>query len=765
LQNKAITKTQGIIRNGIVCLLILSALFLDLNILHIFAHAPVTPIHYTVRNSTILVQSIDRHATWNISQIHVGDTLVSLGGRYVDAAAMLEDPDLASSWKEQAQYVAWKTSLYETSRTGFIDATFQTARGLQALRLPTAPQGWLHILRHTWGQQLFCWSYLLFTLALWRRKLNAATSLMLLSGIGLFASVLMMPCFWINEFALSPHNLKWMYYVNYCFAQTAVLSIYLAVVLPFPARILTHRPWLGPVLCLFYPLQLILHFWQILPGPFYTSFLLAPSALAALVTILIIRMFKETDPQRFQQLQWVATGSLIGILPWLFFSILPPLFEFPSLPPSTISLLFLATPVCFAFGILRYRLADVGYIFDQALAHAATFAILTLCVLLAWHSFNQHLINAKISHKFMLSASMAIGILLYAPLCRSLFLRLNILLGKFRPRSSEAIQKLLTLSEQFGDPRQALTATLEWVFTPKEIVWINQEGLHVPWLESIHAAPEMNLGYEHGNACPQKWQPAACFTIHAEQDSCALVLAPSRIYGWSRRDIQLIHTILQTSTPLLTIYAIKEQHAALELTLQRQRDGVVREINEGLGSKLESIAAFSATSELLDFSTIKHRLQEVATTSSEAIDSLRTGLSILSFPPGAFGPNILSLILRAERMLSIQDIEVSSEIDEMVSSLHLTGQQVFNLLSAMQEAINNIAQHSQAAQANIEVNLHSSLLRVIISDDGLGFDPKNVCHQRGISNMTTRMESIQGSVTLATNLGAGTTVRLTLEVK
>ena len=73
-----------------------------------------------------------------------------------------------------------------------------------------------------------------------------------------------------------------------------------------------------------------------------------------------------------QQLKWVTGGALAGILPFLFFYIVP--YFMGIVPPSwaNLSAVSLALiPLCFGYAIIRYRLMDVDIIFKRGLAYTA----------------------------------------------------------------------------------------------------------------------------------------------------------------------------------------------------------------------------------------------------------------------------------------------------------------------------------------------------------------------------------------------------------
>jgi signal transduction histidine kinase len=83
-----------------------------------------------------------------------------------------------------------------------------------------------------------------------------------------------------------------------------------------------------------------------------------------------------------------------------------------------------------------------------------------------------------------------------------------------------------------------------------------------------------------------------------------------------------------------------------------------------------------------------------------------------------------------------------------------------------QEALNNVAKHSEASRARVALEPAGSgdsfELRLTIEDDGTGFDPCAVsAGHLGLAIMRERAEAIGGHLEVVSNLGEGTRVTLT----
>lgn len=76
-----------------------------------------------------------------------------------------------------------------------------------------------------------------------------------------------------------------------------------------------------------------------------------------------------------------------------------------------------------------------------------------------------------------------------------------------------------------------------------------------------------------------------------------------------------------------------------------------------------------------------------------------------------------------------------------------------------QEALNNVARHARASDVQVDLTLDDQVARLEVTDDGLGFDPRDVAPGHfGLSTMRERAEAIGARLAIATGSGRGTVV-------
>ena len=90
------------------------------------------------------------------------------------------------------------------------------------------------------------------------------------------------------------------------------------------------------------------------------------------------------------------------------------------------------------------------------------------------------------------------------------------------------------------------------------------------------------------------------------------------------------------------------------------------------------------------------------------------------------------------------------------------------LLRILQESLNNILKHARARTIVVELNFIDDLLKMRISDDGKGFDldaakaNRGIRSMAGLSNLESRVKSIEGELEMYSIYGVGTTINIKL---
>jgi signal transduction histidine kinase len=183
-----------------------------------------------------------------------------------------------------------------------------------------------------------------------------------------------------------------------------------------------------------------------------------------------------------------------------------------------------------------------------------------------------------------------------------------------------------------------------------------------------------------------------------------------------------------------------------------ERQRLLQDIHDGFGNQL---------------AIGKLRLGRGAATSSEAVqivddclDDLRLVFAALDAEGESLWDVLSDLRVRVEKRLRRFPIVVTWDIDA-ARQIVLEPRALLQAARIVQEAIANSLRHANADALSITVRCDKTAARIMIEDDGHGFDVNNVTSGRGVPNMRRRALN-QGWDICITSADAGSCVTLTL---
>jgi ligand-binding sensor domain-containing protein/two-component sensor histidine kinase len=241
--------------------------------------------------------------------------------------------------------------------------------------------------------------------------------------------------------------------------------------------------------------------------------------------------------------------------------------------------------------------------------------------------------------------------------------------------------------------------------------------------------------------------------IIGQPQSITFTILPAYYQTWWFR----ILLILFVSGILFGIY----KYRIRQLTkLQMVRDNISRDLHDDIGATLSSI---NITSSLIQRKTKNHPdmdqllggMRNDIKHASEALDDIVWSIQ----PKNDTWPILLSRMRRyASQILENSQMAYTIDFPELDSHQRMKIEQRRDVYLIFKEIVNNAAKHSAAQKVTIRFRLHSENLKLEISDDGKGFDPKSASNRNGLVNLKSRIDRWKGSITIQSELGKGTLV-------
>jgi signal transduction histidine kinase len=193
-----------------------------------------------------------------------------------------------------------------------------------------------------------------------------------------------------------------------------------------------------------------------------------------------------------------------------------------------------------------------------------------------------------------------------------------------------------------------------------------------------------------------------------------------------------------------------EQQATAE-----ERRRIARELHDGLAHELAFIASKTRGSDNCQGSLDVRQLADAA---DRALDEARRAITVLSAAP----PQSLSCAVAQTAEDLGERLELAVHLD-LAEDIEIPGEVTENLLRILREAMTNAAQHGASRQVRVRLE-RADGLRLVVQDDGCGFDPLDTSLSKGfgLMSMRERAESIGGLLSLDSDPARGTRIEITV---
>jgi signal transduction histidine kinase/ligand-binding sensor domain-containing protein len=201
------------------------------------------------------------------------------------------------------------------------------------------------------------------------------------------------------------------------------------------------------------------------------------------------------------------------------------------------------------------------------------------------------------------------------------------------------------------------------------------------------------------------------------------------------------------------------------VALERLRMRVATDLHDDLGSSLSRI---SILSEVAKEKGNERLLDEIGDTARGLVDALSD--SIWSVDPRR--DNVQSLMSRVQHfaadLLEAKAMTLELRVPADLASIHLDAERRRELYLILKEALHNAAKHSDARRVIIAGELADGRLRIAVEDDGKGFalmpSTRGENGGHGVFNMNERAKRLGGTVSVASQPGAGTRISVAVPV-
>lgn len=200
--------------------------------------------------------------------------------------------------------------------------------------------------------------------------------------------------------------------------------------------------------------------------------------------------------------------------------------------------------------------------------------------------------------------------------------------------------------------------------------------------------------------------------------------------------------------------------------LQEQRLSISRDLHDNIGAQLtfiiSSIETLKQAFNITD-DKINHKLLSISNFTKETITELRDTIWAMNHAEIDFNEirsRILSFVDKAQK--ANEHINITFERDSVLDNLYFSSVEGMNIFRITQEAVNNAMKYSGAQNITLNAKKIDNQIKIIIKDDGKGFDIDKTELGNGILNMQKRASELKAIISIESEIGKGTSIILTI---
>ncbi|MFZ1694144.1 MAG: sensor histidine kinase [Flavobacteriales bacterium] len=209
---------------------------------------------------------------------------------------------------------------------------------------------------------------------------------------------------------------------------------------------------------------------------------------------------------------------------------------------------------------------------------------------------------------------------------------------------------------------------------------------------------------------------------------------------------------------LLAQQELKSINAMLE-GQENERDRMGRDLHDRLGSMLSGIKAnMAALEDRVEAMRQDQQYQKVNRLLDQTVSELRQ----ISHDMAAATLNRFGLEKALKDLRDTLHISgrLHVELNTFGLDQRLERSVEIALYRIVQELVSNVLKHAKASELTIGVTRAPGRLSVVVSDNGVGFDPSSMSGGMGLSNVRSRATAIGATMQVDSTPGKGTTVSL-----
>jgi signal transduction histidine kinase len=209
----------------------------------------------------------------------------------------------------------------------------------------------------------------------------------------------------------------------------------------------------------------------------------------------------------------------------------------------------------------------------------------------------------------------------------------------------------------------------------------------------------------------------------------------------------------------------KQKKDLINETQAFERNQFSMELHDGLAQQLVALNLYLVQLETDISENNKERYLICKQLVSESLQQTRTLCYTVS-PPELEEGLVMGIKALYERLNRLNGVIFIFSEDLDLYHVSLDNIDNYNVYRIIQEFSNNSIKHANCSEISCELKLdrNKKSLKILLNDNGIGFDFEKIKYGFGIQNMKKRANLMNAKITITSKIGIGSTLKLSLSL-
>ncbi|RYE14933.1 MAG: hypothetical protein EOP45_19015, partial [Sphingobacteriaceae bacterium] len=202
------------------------------------------------------------------------------------------------------------------------------------------------------------------------------------------------------------------------------------------------------------------------------------------------------------------------------------------------------------------------------------------------------------------------------------------------------------------------------------------------------------------------------------------------------------------------------------LKVQRVRNHIAKDLHDEIGSSLSAISIYSkvARQQLGSQTNPDALLEKISANTQATMEAMSDIIWSTQTSNDALEHTVSHIREHATELLEVKGYQIAFKCAPQINRIKLDMQQRRDLFLIAKEAINNIAKYACGHLVLIELTIEKRYLKLVVQDDGQGFDTQNIFKGNGLKNMQARASEQKGRLQIDSIPGKGTRLEVRFKI-